>query len=751
MTRAIGSRADRDAGFCQRIPSAALCTLAMVAVGELPQSVSASPRLVPEADLTVVPGQAAEQNRVEAIAPPESLVAQEFTAEAGVPVEQGGSARYYQDYQAVAPASLTETAPAQSVTSAEPSAVKSLPSSEMPRSPDSLTSPVWIVPAAPTSPEPQAQPFAPASQPNEATSDLAVTVADLRVVGADSDLQQLILSKVQTKLGGAISRNQLEQDVATILNTGFFANARFATRNLPTGVGVVFQIEPIVVRSIQLANARLLTPEIVNEAFRPQIGTPVSLALLNQGVEQINRWYAQNGYSLGRVAIVRANRNGTITLEVAEGVVNEVQFRFANREGQFVDAQGQPIRGRTRESFLRQETRLKSGQIFREAVIRQDEQRLKRLGLFEQVTHRLEGDAQRVTVVYELIERPPRVLNFGAGFNKDTGIFGSVLYRDENVGGVGQQFSNSLQIGQRVFQFDTRFTNPYRESTPDRLGNTVNGFKRRFASPVFDDDIRLVNGDRVREDRIGGGAALIGALGDRWQGTLGFNYARVSLRDRDGDIFSQDADGNPLSFSGKGIDDLFTLSFSATQDLRDNPAQPTRGSVLTLSTEQSLPIGLGRILGNRLQANYAQFIPVNFLNSLETKKQPEVLAFNVQGGTVIGDLPPYNAFNLGGARTVRGYGSGDVGSGRSYVLFSTEYRFPLINLLGGVVFADFASDLGTGDNVLGEPAVKRGKPGSGFGFGAGVRFRSPIGLIRADLGINDQGETRLQLGFGEKF
>ena len=100
---------------------------------------------------------------------------------------------------------------------------------------------------------------------------------------------------------------------------------------------------------------------------------------------------------------------------------------------------------------------------------------------------------------------------------------------------------------------------------------------------------------------------------------------------------------------------------------------------------------------------------------------------------------------------MRGYDSGDVGSGRSYVLASAEYRFPVLPIVGGVLFADFASDLGSGDTVLGDPAGVRDKPGYGFGYGAGVRLNSPLGLIRADYGINDQGESKVHLGIGQRF
>jgi outer membrane protein insertion porin family len=228
---------------------------------------------------------------------------------------------------------------------------------------------------------------------------------------------------------------------------------------------------------------------------------------------------------------------------------------------------------------------------------------------------------------------------------------------------------------------------------------------------------------------------------------VGLNYTRTSIRDDDGNIISVDALGKPLSFSGTGIDDLITVSAGVTKDQRNNPVNPTQGSVLSLSTEQSIPVGNGNIFMNRVQANYSQYTPVDLLGG----DKPEVLAFNVQGGTTIGDLPPYQAFNLGGINSVRGYGTGEVGSGRTYVLASAEYRVPLFNPVGAVLFADFASDLGTGDTVPGEPGIVRGKPGTGFGYGAGLRVDSPIGIIRADYGFTDQGDSQLQFGIGQRF
>ncbi|GAC1489951.1 MAG: hypothetical protein NVS2B14_01690 [Chamaesiphon sp.] len=80
-----------------------------------------------------------------------------------------------------------------------------------------------------------------------------------------------------------------------------------------------------------------------------------------------------------------------------------------------------------------------------------------------------------------------------------------------------------------------------------------------------------------------------------------------------------------------------------------------------------------------------------------------------------------------------------------------EYRFPVFKILGGALFLDAASDLGTSASVPGNPGATRGKPGSGIGYGAGVRIQSPLGPIRVDYGINERGQGRIHFGIGERF
>ncbi|MEG4168553.1 MULTISPECIES: BamA/TamA family outer membrane protein, partial [unclassified Microcoleus] len=476
-----------------------------------------------------------------------------------------------------------------------------------------------------------------------------------------------------------------------------------------------------------------------NKDFTSLLKTPATLAAQAETPEAVN----SNARQLGGTLQISQGGN-------AEGVyVAEVKIRFVNSRGEAVDKKGNPVEGRISEDFIRGELKLKAGDNYRREVVRSDLQQLQQLGLFDKVTVSIEEVGTDVNVIYNVQERSARSFSVSASLSDDVGVAVPLSYTDRTFGTTPQRLAVELEPSLRGIQYDVQFVSPY-VAAEDRLGYSVRAFGDRRISEIFNKDIDLPNGNRVREIRMGGNLRFTRPLGD-WQSTLGLNYTNISTRDRNLNIARRDELGNPLTFSGSAVDELYTVSFGALLDRRDNPFNPTSGSIISLSTEQSIPLGRGNIVSNRLLANYIHYVPVTLLGISESEALPEMLAFNLQAGTVIGDLPPTEAFRLGGRNSVRGYDSGDIGSGRSYFLASGEYRFPVGQDVGGVIFVDFASDLGTGDSVLGKPAVVRDKPGTGAGVGVGVRVRSSFGLIRLDVGVSDSGDIKLILGTKQRF
>lgn len=621
-------------------------------------------------------------------------------------------------------------------------------------------------------PTPTPTPETPA-QPT-AEPEPRVLVAEVVVRGASGELENEIFQAIRTRAGQATTRSQLQTDVNAIFALGRFASVNVVPEDTPLGVRITFDVQPNPVLREVAVNAvpedaakRVVPQQVVDNIFSNQYGKILNLNDLQAGIQELNKWYKENGYDLAQVIDAsKVTTDGRVTLVVAEGVIEDLRVRFINKEGQTTNEQGEQIRGRTRDFIITREVQLAQGDVFNRRTAERDLRRVFGLGIFDDVRLSFAPgtDPRKVVVVVDVIEKNTGSIAAGAGISSASGLFGSVSYQQQNLGGNNQTLGAELQVGQRELLFDVRFTDPWIAGDPYRTSYTVNGFRRRSISLIFDGgptDVRLPDpnnpllpGDRPRVLRTGGGISFTRPLSRdvfapaEWVASLGLQYQRVSIRDDDGDISPRDQLGNNLSFSGTGKDDLLTVQLGAVRDRRNDLLRPTSGSLVRLGVEQSIPVGEGSILLTRLRGSYSYYIPVSFTNFTPG---PQALAFNLQGGTVLGDLPPYEAFSLGGSTSVRGYDEGDVGSGRSFIQATAEYRFPLFSVIGGALFVDFASDLGSGSSVPGDPAGVRGKPGNGFGFGLGVRVQSPLGPIRVDYGFNDDGSSRLHFGIGERF
>ncbi len=682
-----------------------------------------------------------------------------------------------------------------------------------PPTPDNQTAPVPPPAPGAEQTEPLPQPVPPAevpplpqgetpSQPPDAPEP-QVLVSEVVVEGVGAGLQNEVYQAIQTQPGRTTTRSQLQEDINAVFATGYFADVRAEPSDTPLGVRVTFVVQPNpVLQAVQVQGNQVLTQAAVNQIFRPQYGQTLNFRRLQAGIRQLNQFYQSRGYVLGQVVgAPQVSPNGTVTLQVAEGQVEDVRVRYLNEEGQ-------PIEGKTRPFIITREfTTLKPGNVLNRNQVQADLRRVFELGIFEDVQLALEPgqDPRRVVAVVNVQERKSGSVGFGAGFSSSSGIFGSLNYSQQNLGGNNQKLNAIVQGGPRLLDFDINFTDPWIAGDPFRTSYTANIFRRRTRPFVFDGGDVEVNlppdfddnddnndgipddgifddeGDSPRIVRLGSGVSFTRPLSGGWTVSVGPQYQRVSARDADGDIspFACIPTGGnedtcdvplerlprnraePLTFSGSrdledgvplteasGVDDLFLLQASVARDRRDNVLTPTKGSLLRFGTEQSVPFGSGSILLNRLRGSYSYYIPVRFTRFNDG---PQALAFNIQAGTVFGDLPPYEAFVLGGSNTVRGYEEGEVGAGRRYIQATAEYRFPVFSAVGGVLFADFATDLGSGDTVPGDPAGVRGKPGNGFGYGIGVRVRSPLGAIRLDYGFNDEGGNQLHFGIGERF
>lgn len=188
------------------------------------------------------------------------------------------------------------------------------------------------------------------------------------------------------------------------------------------------------------------------------------------------------------------------------------------------------------------------------------------------------------------------------------------------------------------------------------------------------------------------------------------------------------------------------------RDTRDDLLDPKRGSFLSLALTWSpefLATQLPYVSAFGQFQNYLRFGP-----GLVWAAAARVGAAGAFGR----ELVAAKRFFAGGGNSVRGFKQDGVGpidpllgapkGGAVVFVINQELRFPILGSVSGVIFYDAGNVYSTLRDVrVGDVR---------HGVGLGLRVRSPIGLVRADYGINPRprpGENRgiLYLSIGQAF
>ncbi len=286
------------------------------------------------------------------------------------------------------------------------------------------------------------------------------------------------------------------------------------------------------------------------------------------------------------------------------------------------------------------------------------------------------------------------------------------------------------------------------------------------------------DGDSVRLQRNGANFQFVRPLNGgnphaddiKWTASAGLAFQQVTVQNADGEAKAY-AKGPPKD--QETTDDFFCvghdcesknilagLRLGVLYNTLNDKVNPTSGNFASFSTEQYISMGKGSPTFNRSQASFAHFIPVNLLKIYrgcrpepgEEEDCPQTLAFQMTGGTLLGNAPPYESFCLGGSTSIRGFSECAIGPGTTFGEVSMEYRFPIFGIVSGALFTDAGSVLESQSNVTGNPGALLDKPDSGFSYGAGAVLNTPLGPLRLEVAKgNHKDEWGLNFGVGWKF
>ncbi len=638
---------------------------------------------------------------------------------------------------------------------------------------------------------------------NNETNEESVLISEIIIKGWENHpegrkLELAAYDSMSIKPGSIVDNRILNQDLNAIYASGWFSGVKIKSQDGPLGVRLVVNVVPNpILKKVELKPINsIISNEYVDEIFNNYYGTTLNLNELQNKIEIIKERYVKEGYSLARITGPdRISESGVVSLKVYEGIISDVKIRFPDSDGEFV-IDGKPRKGKTKDWVIKRELKTQPGSIFNRKILEADIGRLYATSLFNDVKVSLGPDnlnVGQVIIFLDLSEQRTGSLTGGLGYSNGSGIFASIGLQETNTLGRAWSTNLNLNFGEYSTNYNFSLFDPWIKGDKHKTSFRTNIFlSRDYPQEFKSEDGRIYAVDdkststsdtfsSIVLENTGGGFSFSRPLngGDpfkvaKWKVLAGMNFKEVKMIDGDG---NKKPYGDMTPTTGN-INDIICIGFtpkdgscpnentlvsfiaSASRNNLNNSINPTAGNKLSFGTEQFVSMGKNSPTFNRMRASYSFFIPTKLINLTKACKSsnatsedcPQAIGFQFKTGTIIGELPPYEAFCMGGTSSVRGWGSCDLAVSRSFVEGTAEYRFPVWRMISGALFVDGGSDLGSQKEVPGKPGKLLQKSGSGFSLGGGVGVKTPIGPLRLDVASKDlSADWRYTLGVGWKF
>ncbi|MGE3842481.1 MAG: POTRA domain-containing protein, partial [Vicinamibacterales bacterium] len=574
---------------------------------------------------------------------------------------------------------------------------------------------------------------------------------------------------IQLPVGTPFSQDALNASVAAIeqhYRLRGFGGVQVAStlEGDPGGVVDAFRVRPridvtegarTIVGRVALNGVSAVRAAELRPLLALRTGAPFHSAQLLADRDAVSAFYQNRGFRDARIDVLPAAAEAPgqidLTYEITEGpqqLVGHVLIAGNSRTG---------------TETITRELGLVAGTPLGLDDLADAQRRLSALGLFRRVTvDALPQPGRRDTdVTVTVDEAPPTTLGYGIGLEG-----GRRLVRDEAQSNAAVETieispRGFFEIGRRNLWGKNRSVNLYtRFSLRDRggsAGSTSNdsafyefrvvGTYRepRVLDTLADAQINAFVEQGVRSSfnfaRQGINAEMARRLGPRTTVAGRYTFGKTRLFDQ-----RLVAEEKPI------IDRLYpqlrlsTLSTTLVNDARNDPLDPSAGYVVNSEADVAF-----RAIGS--EVGFVKGFFQGFLYRRVPGFGGAVLAAGARlgAGSAFGldvpddnqpsarDLPASERFYAGGSTTVRGYALDRLGDsatidsdgfprgGNAMVIFNGELRFPVRGPFGGVVFVDSGNVFAR----LSDLDVTRIRSSTG----AGLRYRSPIGPIRVDVGI----------------
>ncbi len=391
------------------------------------------------------------------------------------------------------------------------------------------------------------------------------------------------------------------------------------------------------VREVKLAGNLIVGTAELFPLVSVKAGQTFSRKLTTESANRISERLGNDGYAFANVNTVpeidKTKKQVGVTLFVDPG--KRVYVRRVNISGN----------AKTRDEVLRREFRQLEGGWFSTAAVNRSRTRLQRLGFFDTVdveTPPVAGTTDQVDVNFKVVERSSGNLTLGLGYSQAQGFLINTSVTQDNFLGTGNRVSLTFNNSDVNTVYSFSYSNPY---------YTLDGVSRSFGAYFRETDAQEADIANYSTDVAGANISYGIPVSEYTTLRAGGAVESTKLKDTSSSPqvvfdFQQDH-GNQF--------DYLKLETSLAYDTRNRALLPNRGTLQSLSGEATVP-------GTELE-----YYKVS-LRSLFYVPVVGDWTISLNGEVAYGDgygdffeLPFFENYFSGGARSVRGYDDNSLG------------------------------------------------------------------------------------------
>ncbi len=499
------------------------------------------------------------------------------------------------------------------------------------------------------------------------------------------------------------------------------------------------------VREIRYEGNELFETERLINLTKSKEGNIFNRGQIRQDIMSMVDLYGERGYIFANVVPQLSphleDKTVDVTFQVSED--DPVKVREIHITGN----------DKTRDKVIRREVRVNEQELVNTRLLRRSFQRLNNLNFFENIEIIPEQvEPGWVDLNVKVKEKPTGTFSIGGGYSSVDRFIAMTEVTQGNLFGRGQLLRAKAELGGRRTNYSITFREPYLFDS--NISGTTDLFNsvREFGT--------------YQEKRVGGDLVLGRSFGEYVNGSVSytletlniFDLRRVTREERDpttGEVIRTFTEIDPdipeqvvrQAELGKTL--TSSLGFALTRDTRDFIFDPTTGSRNSVSLEYA-----GTFLGGdndyyKVIFDSSRFFPL---------WREHIFSIHGRVGYAAGigdrELPVGERFYVGGINTVRGFkfgkagpltSTGEITGGNKELFINVEYLIPLVPeaKIKWLFFYDIGRAFDDSE------AIRFGELRQGAGFG--IRWISPVGPLRLEMGANLDPERGEASGFIPEF